>query len=103
MHTRKKGQKLETYRVYALVKERKCVYIGCSTNVPRRCKQHKVSKDFDGFIVLFSAACKEDAYFAERMIIRFLSVFDDGVILNAKHDYYAQLVNFRFPRNERMD
>ena len=74
------------WRVYSLVKNGECVYVGCSCSMIDRLKNHKYTKDFDCHIVISSHKNKKEALLAEKSIIKFLSIFGGDAILNAKYN-----------------
>lgn len=77
------------YSVYALVKDDICVYVGCTSNLKNRLKNHKQSKDFNKHIVIEYFDNKNEALLAEKSIIKFLSIFGGKELLNARYDYLS--------------
>ena len=75
---------MKKYCVYLLIKDKKPVYIGCSVNLKNRLKSHRLSKDFDSYIVLKQYNDKKQALSAENALIRFISIFGGGDWLNSK-------------------
>jgi len=73
------------YHVYALIKDSKCVYIGCSCNLIQRRNQHKKTKDFDSIVTIKSYKTKKEALLVENGIISFLTLFGDGNWYNAEN------------------
>jgi hypothetical protein len=76
---------MKQYKVYALIKSNKPVYIGMTTDIVRRAKQHKKTKIFSKIIVIKSFDDKEKALVAENAIITFLTLFGDGNWYNAEN------------------
>jgi predicted GIY-YIG superfamily endonuclease len=70
--------------LYALVKDKKPIYIGVTNNIEKRKKNHSVDKDFDYIFVIKSYKTRKEALNAENAIVRFNGVFDIGLI-NARH------------------
>lgn len=82
------------YVVYSLIKNNRCVYVGCTNNIFNRIRKHKKDKDFDNYIIISHHKVKKDALLAERSIIKFLSIFGGKELLNAKYyllSYEAQI------------
>jgi len=75
---------MKKYEVYLLIKDKKPVYIGCSVNLKNRLKSHRLSKDFDSYIVLKRYSDKKEALSAENALIRFISIFGGDEWLNSK-------------------
>tara|TARA_R110000823_G_scaffold117992_2_gene241684 strand:+ start:552 stop:842 length:291 start_codon:yes stop_codon:yes gene_type:complete len=75
---------MKKYYVYLLIKDKKPVYIGCSVNLKNRLKSHRLSKDFDSYIVLKQYRDKKEALSAENALIRFISIFGGDEWLNSK-------------------
>lgn len=73
------------YNVYALIKDNKVVYIGCTSNISRRIYDHRRTKNFDKNIIIKSYKNKKDALIAENSIINFLTLFGDGKWYNAEN------------------
>lgn len=78
-------EKIRCYKVYALVKDKKCVYVGCTFNLDGRLKTHKVTKDFDECVTIEHFNNKKDALACERAIIKYLSMFGENDILNGRY------------------
>lgn len=74
---------MEKHKVYALIKNSKCVYVGCTSNIKNRLSKHKSDKDFDTHVVIKSYKKRKDALLAENSIIRFLGFFHDQYTLNS--------------------
>lgn len=72
------------WHLYVLIRNSKCVYVGSTSNIDRRKKQHKKNKVFDELFVLKSYDSKELCFNAENSIIRFLTLFGDGDWYNAE-------------------
>jgi len=73
----------EKYCVYVLIKDKNPIYVGCSGNLKTRLSNHKKLKDFDSHIVIKRYDNKKSALIAENSIIRFISIFGDGIWLNS--------------------
>lgn len=71
------------YKVYALIRNKECVYVGFSSNVKNRVSSHRSKKKFDDYIIISTHQSREDALLAERSIIKFLSIFGSKNICNA--------------------
>ena len=52
---------MKKYEVYLLIKDKKPVYIGCSVNLKNRLKSHRLSRDFDSYVVLKRYSDKKEA------------------------------------------
>jgi hypothetical protein len=76
---------MKKYYVYALVKDGKAVYIGCTSNPIRRKFAHKKDKVFDKFTVLKQYQDKKTALAVENGLIIFLTLFGDGEWYNAEN------------------
>lgn len=74
------------WKVYALCRNKNCIYVGCTSNLKNRLKQHKSNKNFESYIVLSKHNNRKDALLAERSIIKFLSVFGSDEIYNSKYE-----------------
>lgn len=72
------------FYVYLLIKDKKPVYVGCSSNVKNRISKHKKTKVFDEYYILKEYETKESALIAENILIRFISVFENENWLNSK-------------------
>lgn len=82
------------YKIYALIKDSKCIYVGCTINLKNRLKSHKQIKEFDSSIIISYHEYKKDALLAERSIIKFLSIFGGDELLNSRYinlAYTAQI------------
>jgi len=75
---------MKKYVVYLLIKDKKPIYIGCSVNLKNRLKSHRLSKEFDSYIVLKQYSDKKEALSAENALIRFISIFGGDEWLNSK-------------------
>jgi hypothetical protein len=75
---------IKNFSVYILIKDKKPIYIGCSSNVENRVSKHKLIKNFDEFIILKTYKTKKEALIAENSLIRFISVFGGKEWLNSK-------------------
>ena len=75
--------------VYALVKDKKPIYVGSSSNLKERMKNHSYKKVFDYSLVISEHETKDQALLAERSIIKFLSMFPRGEIQNALYQNKA--------------
>jgi len=91
----------EIHFLYALIKKNKPVYVGVSSNIRNRIKQHKRNgKDFDKYVIIKRFDDKKKAFIAENSIILFNSLFDLG-LTNMKfltYEYYN-----KFELNGGMD
>jgi hypothetical protein len=72
------------YCVYVLIKDKKPIYVGSSSNIENRIKSHKVLKDFDEFFIIKKYETKEESLTAENVLIRFISLFGGKEWLNSK-------------------
>lgn len=81
-----KNNNLVQFTLYILIKNDKPIYVGCTSNLGRRIKTHRSSKDFDDYIVLKEYDNKYDALTAENSLIRFISMFGGDEWLNAKYE-----------------
>lgn len=70
--------------LYVLIKDSKCVYVGCTSDINRRKNQHKKNKIFDEIYILKTYSTKLLCLNAENSIIRFLTLFGDGNWYNAE-------------------
>lgn len=70
------------YDVYFLLKNDNVIYIGCSSNVENRIKQHKKIRDFDSYFIYMWFTNKEQALICERMCIKLLSNFSHNPLEN---------------------
>jgi predicted GIY-YIG superfamily endonuclease len=77
------------YFVYALIKNEKPIYVGCTSGVISRIKQHKKSKDFDTYVIIEKFDNKHDALICERGIIKFISLQNDDNNVNGKYDRFV--------------
>lgn len=69
-------EKKETiYSVYALIKDKKPVYIGMTSNMDRRIIRHKEDKDFDSYVCLSEFKNKQSALDRERTLSTFVETF----------------------------
>lgn len=73
-----------THFVYALIKNKKAVYIGCTGDIHNRIMQHRLTKEFDSHIIIKTYKDKRSALIAENAIITFLTLFGDGDWYNAE-------------------
>jgi len=83
------------HSVYVLIKDKKCVYVGCSKDVARRKRQHKKDKDFDSLFILKKYNTKKEALFAENVLIDFVTLFGnekgynkEKILLSYHRDFY---------------
>ena len=76
--------------VYALIKNKKPVYVGCTAKIDIRIKCHKRNKDFDSFVIIEKFDNKRDAYICERGIVKFVSLQNDDYNINSKY------INFKY-------
>lgn len=74
-HTLRKNEN-EKHIVYALMLNKKPIYVGCCMNLKNREYAHRQSKIFDYAIVIKTYENKNDALMCENAIIRFMSLFD---------------------------
>jgi hypothetical protein len=74
------------YVVYALVLNKECVYVGCTSIIKNRVYNHRASKLFDSHIIISRHIDKKEALLAERSIIKFLSIFGGDKLYNGKYD-----------------
>ncbi len=82
------------YIVYALVLNKECVYVGCTSIIINRLYNHKLSKKFDSHVIISRHSDKNEALLAERSIIKFLSIFGSDKLYNKKYallSYEAQV------------
>ena len=86
---------MKKYCVYLLIKDKKPVYIGCSVNLKNRLKSHRLSKDFDSYIVLKQYNDKKEALSAENALIRFISIFGGEEWLNSKDFQLVLMGNYK--------
>lgn len=86
---------MKKYYVYLLIKDKKPVYIGCSVNLKNRLKSHRLSKDFDSYIVLKQYNDKKEALSAENALIRFISIFGGEEWLNSKDFQLVLMGNYK--------
>ena len=86
---------MKKYYVYLLIKDKKPVYIGCSVNLKNRLKSHRLSKDFDSYIVLKQYNDKKEALSAENALIRFISIFGGDEWLNSKDFQLVLMGNYK--------
>lgn len=75
--------------VYALIKNEKPIYVGCTSNINRRMNCHKRSKDFDTYVVIEKFNNKNDALICERGIVKFISLQNDSDNVNGKYDRFV--------------
>ena len=80
---------MKRYYVYALIKNTKPVYVGCSSNLSVRRSQHLRTKDFDKLIVIESFRDKKHALICERAIVKFITLFGEGDTYNAEYIHHA--------------
>ena len=76
---------LKLHLVYILIKDKKPVYVGCTSNLKNRLSKHKLTKDFDEHIILKEYVNKKEALSAENSIIRFISIFGGDEWINKKN------------------
>lgn len=88
------------YSVYILIKNKKPVYVGCSSNVKNRISKHKSTKDFDEYIILKEYTNKKEALSAENGLIRFVSIFGGSEWLNEKNIHLLIEGNFKGFNNQ---
>jgi hypothetical protein len=86
---------MKKYYVYLLIKDKKPVYIGCSVNLKNRLKSHRLSKDFDSYILLKQYNDKKEALSAENALIRFISIFGGDEWLNSKDFQLVLMGNYK--------
>lgn len=82
------------YVVYALILNKECIYVGCTSIIYNRLSNHKSTKKFDSHIIISRHSDKKDALLAERSIIKFLSIFGGKNLCNSKYallSYEAQV------------
>lgn len=82
------------FGVYVLIKDRKAVYVGCTSNIRVRLNDHRRTKEFDDYLILKQFPDKKDALNAENAIVTFLSVFGDESLINSKYHSYTHLMTF---------
>lgn len=70
--------------VYALIKNEKPIYVGCTSNIKNRVRSHKLTKDFDGYVIIEKYSNKKDALLVENGIIKFISMQNDANNINCK-------------------
>jgi hypothetical protein len=70
--------------VYILIKDKKPIYVGCSSNIKNRIIHHKKTKSFDELFILKEYNSKKDALIAENSLIRFISIFGSKEWVNSK-------------------
>ena len=77
------------YSVYFLLNGNcEPIYVGVSSDVKKRVKQHLKEKNFKSYMVLYKSYNKKDCLAIERAIVMFASAF--GYIpLNSKHQGYV--------------
>ena len=81
------------YHVYVLIKDSKPVYVGCSVNVKNRISCHKKTKDFSHYIIIESFNNKKEAFAAERMLIKYNSIFHNNTNI-VNRPYVRYIPNF---------
>ena len=92
--------------VYVLLKNCAPIYVGYTTNITNRVKQHKsLKKDFDNYLIFDRFSSKQEALMIERNLIRFFVLFGDlDTVKNLQYPIDAfenlKLSNFK---NGRMD
>lgn len=71
---------MRKYKVYALIRDKKPVYVGMTTSLPKRVEQHRKSgKIFEEVYIIESINDKKQALAAERTLIKFISAFGHEV------------------------
>jgi predicted GIY-YIG superfamily endonuclease len=70
------------YSVYVLIKDKCPIYVGVTTNIKNRIARHRIDKLFDGYLIIEEYHKKEDAFTAERSIIKFMSITKSEKVLN---------------------
>jgi hypothetical protein len=76
--------KVKIYCVYILIKDKKPIYVGSSSNIDNRIIKHKKTKDFDEFCILKKYETKKESLIAENSLIRFISIFGGKEWVNSK-------------------
>jgi len=71
-----------TYTLYALIQNKKAIYIGVTKRYNDRVKEHRKTKVFDNPIVIKKYKNKKLAYNAENAILTYLAYFGNHLILN---------------------
>jgi len=92
--------------VYALILNEIPVYIGCTMNFLKRREQHRKIKEFDYMLVLKRYDSRQEALIAENAIIRFMSLFNNKIFLNAKISdivYDKELMDCGYPSKLRKE
>ncbi len=74
------------YSVYALLKDKKPIYIGCTKNLKERIAAHKKNKKFDTCKVIKTYTNKEQAFSAENAILRYETLFGLSDLINKKDE-----------------
>jgi predicted GIY-YIG superfamily endonuclease len=70
------------YLVYVLIKDKCPIYVGLTTNIKSRILRHRKDKLFDGYLIIEEFDKKEEAFTAERAIIKFMSITKSKKVLN---------------------
>lgn len=87
--------KEKLYYVYALIKDRKPIYVGCTCDVLKRVSQHKIKKEFSGYVIIEVFKSKAEALISERGIIKFISLQNNNENLNAKYDRFTDVTMYK--------
>lgn len=70
----------DMYSLYALIKDKKPIYVGVTVDVSKRKRQHYLKgKEFDRVVVIKSYSTRKEALIAENSIIRFNGMFNIGL------------------------
>ena len=83
------------YCLYVLIKSKKPIYVGITTNSEKRKRQHKLKgKDFDRLVIIKYYNTKQEALIAENSLIRFNGMFSLG-LENSKffNDEYFNVID----------
>ena len=76
----------KTYCVYVLIYNSNPIYIGFTSNIPNRIKAHRRDKKFNSYIIIEKTKDRKIALSIERGLIKFISLFNNVNIINAKYD-----------------
>jgi hypothetical protein len=80
-----KDKSLKNNSIYFLFLNKKIVYIGTTTDVKRRVTQHKSNKKFDSYYVFKENLTLDEAFFLEKNLVHFVTLFSDGSWYNKEN------------------
>ena len=72
------------YSVYVLFYEDKPIYVGCTSDIENRLRQHRSTKIFNEYQIIYSDMDKSKAYKFESICILFLNSINDCKTFNKR-------------------